>query len=305
MQQKPTSPSDGSSSAEGTSGRAYLSDFPLHPTTDTVSDNETGERPVREKLKKASIASVPKDGLPCSATDDAANDENVVGHVSLSTKSDCMSSLTNQVDNSMNGYGERVERRQSLEGFGVGRNYTGFTSEKEEQSGHSPIRKISTDVHSNDFKEDNCAEATRKASKLEYDERKTEHDATISSSKIHITRNGTDVLSLPQLNSDDLEINHSMYGPRKKRSRDQLDAEIDREQKIVATEEAKAQRRSEEHERDDLDTTVITNEDIQRRAGSAGFRSGEGGPQGISSVANQEVSTYRSIDIGVHPLIQL
>ena len=216
-----------------------------------------------------------------------------------------MSSLTNQVDDSMNGCGEGVERKQSLEDLGMGRNYTGFTSEKEQQSGHSPKRKISTDVHGNDFKEENCAEATRKASGLEYDERKIEHDATTGSSKIHITRNGTDILSLPQLNSDDLEINHSMYGPRKKRSRDQLDAELDREQKIVATEEAKAQRRSEEHERDDTDTTVITNADIQRSSGSAGFRPGEGRPQSISSVANQEVSTYQSIDIGVHPLIQL
>lgn len=301
MQQKSTSLSDGSPSAEGTSGRAYLSDFSLHPNTDSASDNETGERPVREKLKKASIASMPRDSLAYSVAEDAASDDNVVGHVNAFTKPDHTLSLSKHVDHSRG----RAERKRSLQDLGMGRNYMSFNSEKEEGSGCSPIRKKSMDVPNNTFQEDNCAKATRKASGPEHDERRTEYDADTGSSKIHITRNGTDILSLPQMDSDDFEITHSIFGPRKKRSRDQLDTEIDREQKIVATEEAKAQRRSEEHERDDLETTIITDADIERRAGSAGSKSGEGGPQRFSSFATQEVSIYRSIGFGVHPLTQL
>ena len=57
--------------------------------------------------------------------------------------------------------------------------------------------------------------------------------------------------------------------PRKKRSRDQLDPEVDREQKIVATEEARAQRLSSEADRPDIDTSSQQNLNNGRRSGDA------------------------------------
>ena len=57
--------------------------------------------------------------------------------------------------------------------------------------------------------------------------------------------------------------------PRKKRSRDQLDPEIDREQKIAATEEARAQRLSTEADRPDIDTSSQQNLNDDRRSGDA------------------------------------
>ena len=53
----------------------------------------------------------------------------------------------------------------------------------------------------------------------------------------------------PEKESADLEMRDSASSPRKKRSRDQFDTEADREQKIPATEEARAHRRSDELER--------------------------------------------------------
>ena len=51
--------------------------------------------------------------------------------------------------------------------------------------------------------------------------------------------------------AEDEEMKDGDYSPRKKRSRDQMDTEADREQKIAATEGTRAQRRSEELDRAD------------------------------------------------------
>ena len=51
------------------------------------------------------------------------------------------------------------------------------------------------------------------------------------------------------------EMRDSTYSPQKKRSRDQFDTEADREQKIPATEEARAHRRSDELERSEISST--------------------------------------------------
>ena len=60
------------------------------------------------------------------------------------------------------------------------------------------------------------------------------------------------------------ELRDSTSSPRKKRSRDQFDADADREQKIMATEEARAHRRSAEIDRvgdpDSTGTKVVLSE---------------------------------------------
>ena len=53
-----------------------------------------------------------------------------------------------------------------------------------------------------------------------------------------------------------------LTSPRRKRSRDPLDTDLHREQKIVATEEAKANRRSEELERNEVLPAINVNKQV-------------------------------------------
>lgn len=290
MQPNSSPPNDASSSIEDVSGRVYPSDISLHPNTDSASDNETSEKPVREKLKKASIAPMPKDSLLYSPTSGTADGDEGFAHVSSSTKPDRTVYLAKNVETSMNGYHGRAERSQSFDDLGMGRNYETYTSKNEGGGNYAPTRKKSTDIHDIDPKENILMQATRKAPGPEYDERRPDYDAATIPSQTLITRHDTNILPLPQRDSDDLEMGYSMFGPRKKRSRDQLDADIDREQKIVATEEAKAQRRSEEHERDTSETTMATDAEVQRSTVPAGSQSEERDPRRFSNFETPEVS---------------
>lgn len=56
-------------------------------------------------------------------------------------------------------------------------------------------------------------------------------------------------------------MRESAFSPRKKRSRDRYEEEIDREQKIAATEETRARKRSQEEERDQVRTTATTSDE--------------------------------------------
>ena len=82
--------------------------------------------------------------------------------------------------------------------------------------------------------------------------------------------------------AEDHEMNDGAYSPRKKRSRDQMDTEADREQKIAATEEARAQRRS-----DELDRSEFPSHGRLPQQGSAATNDALGGNK--TNTANSEV----------------
>lgn len=53
-----------------------------HPNVDSASDNDTSERPVREKLKKTSLASLPRDNVmsPRAHTEPERDDSMLTDH---------------------------------------------------------------------------------------------------------------------------------------------------------------------------------------------------------------------------------
>lgn len=264
MQPRPLSSNDALTSIEDVPGRVSPSNISLHPNTDSASDNETSERPVREKLKKASIASVPKDSLLYSRPGIAADADNQFEHVNSSIKSEHTSSLLKAFEASANGYRARVEQNRPHDNLATGEGCETYVDDTEAETNHGPTRKKSQDFHYNNLKARSLLKTTRELGGPKYDGLSPDLDAAINASQTFVTSIDSQNLPLSRRDSHDLEMGSALFGPRKKRSRDQLDTEIDREQKIVATEEAKAHRRSEEQERDTLETTAATDAEIQR-----------------------------------------
>lgn len=264
-------------SIDGVSGRVSPSDFSLHPNTDSASDNETSERPVREKLKKASIASVPKDCSLYSATGIGADEDNNFRHVGSSIIPEHTSSPAKRYEASVNGCHARAERNRSYDDLLRSGKHEIYAGDTEAEINHVPTPKQSEEFHISDSEVKSRLKATREVENSGYDESSPDFDAATNASRSHFTKLGSSKSPLSQRDSDDLEMGFALFGPRKKRSRDQLDADIDREQKIVATEEAKAQRRSEEQERDTPETAAVTDAETQRYIGSITSQSEERG----------------------------
>lgn len=90
--------------------------------------------------------------------------------------------------------------------------------------------------------------ATEVPSQVEMEQNKQAQDITEPEHYVSGTVQQDDVVETEK-ESADQEMRDSASSPRRKRSRDQFDTEADREQKIPATEEARAHRRSDELER--------------------------------------------------------
>lgn len=278
------------SSVEGLPGRVLTSDMPSNPHSDSASDNETSERPVREKLKKASIASMPKDSLGYSSSSVRADEDVEFRHANSSIKSELASSMGKTLDASANGCGGRAERNQSFEHLPLGGKYQIYACENEAERNTAPPRKIYIDVQSNNSKEKNPMKPMRQVAGAEHNDLSPDDNAATAPPPTLVPRIDSNILPLPQRDLDDFELGYALFGPRKKRSRDQLDADIDREQKIVATEEAKAQRRSEEQERDTLDATNDTAAEIRRNTAPSDSQCEESGPKIFSNSYTPGVS---------------
>ena len=240
----------------------------LKPTTESISDNDTSEKPVREKLKKTSLASMSshivgrqermfKENEETSAPDHIHNDSSP-------------ERLTKKMD--VEPRGRPVKKRSfddldpaEIEGSEGARENV----EKLNANGH--LRKRSKDVRASEAPKDN-----RRPLLAEIDVREELEDIAnggestptnkmLSQGEIEQAQQIRQVMNEPEKNfpdtvarddvpeiakeSADQEMRDSASSPRKKRSRDQFDTEADREQKIPATEEARAHRRSDEFER--------------------------------------------------------
>ena len=253
------------------------------PTAESISDNDTSEKPVREKLKKTSLASMSshivgrqerifKENEETSAPDHIHNDSSP-------------ERLTKKMD--VEPRGRPVKKRSfddldtaEIEGSeGARENLENFNA-----NGH--LRKRSKDVRASEAPKDNrrpllaeiavreelediangdeSKEASSNGPKTTV-ESSTPTNEMLSQGKIEQAEQIRQVMNEPVKNfsdtvprddvsenakeSTDQEMRDSASSPRKKRSRDQFDTEADREQKIPATEEARAHRRSDEFER--------------------------------------------------------
>ena len=226
---------------------ASLTKSPLtEPNEDPVSDNEASEGPVREKLKKTSIASIPRQ------TDTMTNSEDDIGEPTPSI-AQVLDSPAFVSENAAAEIRGRPMRKRSFDETVNEKAPQGYP--EQDQGGLSGReRKRSKEFDgTRTFGESEREQKPVTPPVLE-DVVQHAHPRESSNESIQASRNSQENGELAEparvnSNPKDQEMQDSVFSPRKKRSRDQLDAESQREQKIAATEELKAHRRSEEHER--------------------------------------------------------
>ncbi|KAI9839232.1 MAG: hypothetical protein M1819_003225 [Sarea resinae] len=187
---------------------------------DRISDNDAAERPVREKLKKTSIATLPKDGIV------PTNGEDAEGSTDGSTTSRRAEPQTGS-DNDNNERG-RSTRKRSFEGndtedMDIQHNGEEASNTTAEQGGHT--RKRSRDIGAEN---DTVKQYPRreKSDAVSIDEGNEDHEGSNGPST---NEDGppeqTDQERL--VRSPTLE-KAGVLSPRKKRSRDQFDKDLDK-----------------------------------------------------------------------------
>ena len=255
----------------------------LKPTTESVSDNDTSEKPVREKLKKTSLASMSshivgrqerifKENEETSAPDHIHNDSSP-------------ERLTKKMDVEPRG---RPVKKRSFDDLDTAEieGSEGARENVEKCTANSHLRKRSKDVRASETPTDNRRPLLAEIALREeledianggeskeacFNEPKITAESSTPINKISSQGEIEQAQQIQQVmnepmnflsdtvphndvpenakESADQEMRDSASSPRKKRSRDQFDTEADREQKIPATEEARAHRRSDEFER--------------------------------------------------------
>lgn len=232
-----------------------------HLTVDSASDNDTSERPVREKLKKTSLASLPRDNLmsPRAHTEPERDDAMLTHHDVAPTTGVCP------------GPRGRPLRKRSFDDIEPAE---GDTSEVTADvisniGGHA--RKRSRDVRVGaGFDGENRKRGAPETPVQEVDEQNLSDNEMAELGENRSPESGA--LSHIQ-DAVDEDMTDSALLPRKKRSRDQFDTDMDREQKIPATEEAKAQRRSEESERNAVEKDLGNEDSAVERGDQVGQES--------------------------------
>ncbi len=214
-----------------------------HLATDSASDNDTSERPVREKLKKTSIASMPRDNLFSSRAHVEAEEDD--GVLSLRHDKDLISN--EEPTNVCAGTRGRSLRKRSFDDLEPTESDAAEVGAQLARAAGGHARKRSRDVRVGaGLDGENRRRGAPELPVQEVEENSSDNEM------VGLDDNPSPKSVPPPLIQDivDQDMTDSALSPRKKRSRDQLDNDTDREQKIPATEEAKAQRRSEENERD-------------------------------------------------------
>lgn len=254
----------------------------LRPATDSISDNDTSEKPVREKLKKTSLASMSGHTIGRQERAPKANEEDSPPDYMHKDSSPGKDTNAKGVEPR----GRPVKKRSfddldtpEAEGAEAGREHEA----KSNANGH--LRKRSRDVRVGEIPKENrrpplagtpvredledaatgvelneacingpanavdrMSPATETLSQVEMEQNKQLQDINRPIQYVSGTVQQDDATATAK-ESADQEMQDTASSPRKKRSRDQFDTEVDREQKIPATEEARAHRRSDELER--------------------------------------------------------
>ena len=275
----------------------------LRSTTDSLSDNDNGEKPVREKLKKTSLASMSNHIVERQERTLKSNGEN-----SEPVHVDKDSSPGKDIDKkAVEPRGRPVKKRSfddldtpDSESVEAGREHVA----KPYANGH--LRKRSRDVRVGELSTENrrpllagtpvreepedaengfdTSEACINGSKNVVDRKlpvtevrspvETEQSQQFQKpSELAQSVSGTvqnNHLVDGEKDSADQEMQEPAFTPQKKRSRDQIDTDADREQKIPATEEARAHRRSDELERSEVSSVRTRTSVSPKGSGTAG-----------------------------------
>ncbi len=258
--------------------------------SEATSICDASEKPVREKLKKTSIASISQHATSAKEVGPDANDSHNFNVDKAELKPANATSIA-EIDPSRG----RPLKKRSFDGLEITDTCEDISAGDRTHSrpkGHA--RKRSRDVRTGEGKENRLPWGvdTTLEEEQEYDLNQvksprplshvSDEPQTVSMQKPEVPRpmevaqdpNTNDQGTAPEKSSIELvkappdqEMRDSAPSPRRKRSRDQFDAETDpiQKQKIPATEGLRAQRKSDELER-------IQDE----RAGSEGVRSREG-----------------------------
>ncbi|KAL8946448.1 MAG: hypothetical protein Q9222_007155, partial [Ikaeria aurantiellina] len=199
-------------------------------TKDSTSDNETNERDARERLKKTSLASLPGNNTNAATLSNATIEPTPEENSKPSSEQREPSEQTPSPSSEQRG---RLSRKRSYD--------------DSMEPGGTAVGAATESHHTGDD-----AKHTRKRSR----DVRTIQTQGLKSSAAPIER------PLPEDESSDDEIQEqerldqemedSMRSPRKKRSRDDVEIDAQRGQKIAATEEAKAYRRSEDSDRNQI-----------------------------------------------------
>lgn len=219
---------------------------------DSASDNDTSERPVREKLKKTSIAAMPKYGI-ILARDDAEDDgDDVMASQNLEEGP----TLGEESDQDAQESRGRPSRKRSFEDIKTTESHE-MDNIEERSSGHT--RKRSRDVKVGEPRKEGGGRTSSLGASVEEQKDEIDHEVLSEPAKGKAIEED----DTPPSNDEpaDHVMRESAFSPRKKRSRDRFEEEIDREQKIAATEETRARKRSQEEEREQARPTAPTGEE--------------------------------------------
>ncbi|KAL8737037.1 MAG: hypothetical protein Q9181_002080 [Wetmoreana brouardii] len=255
--------------SDSDSGLLHMQDSThLHPSThDSASDNDTSERPVREKLKKTSIQSMAKNGsAPASSGPPMDHSSNTNPE-----RPQEQGSPSNRTPSPASESRGRLSRKRSYDDS-IEPAVTASHASKDNRDVQDDVkhaRKRSRDVRAAQPQETRYTAAPTEQSLPE-----GESDDDVG----------------PEKGAPDREMEDTIRSPGKKRSGDELDTDSHRGQKIVATDEAKAHRRSEDSERNQelpqSDKGAVPRDSIVQQEPQGSSRGEPASEQTIPSIEN-------------------
>ena len=251
-----------------------------HPDPDFPSDNETSEKPLREKLKKTSLASIPKHNTPGLRVRDQEGMIGVTPTEDVATETLENAGPTKEFTEPR---GRQMRKRSHDDAEDPEENNDVVSSN--ESSKHR--RKESTDMHANSVDMEEHARTRSSEAIVPEMEDAAEHESDPSQlGEVRLDTLpgnvwGQDVVK----NGED-----TTFSPRKKRSREHVDTEIDRELKIAATDGARARRSSEERDQA-YKSATIPEESLDKTAQNKDVTGLVGNPDSsITDVTRSKVS---------------
>lgn len=238
IQRQDSSQDTSLSQSKVTEGDSRISASSFHRATDSASDNDTSERPVREKLKKTSIASISKN---CPASSRAHSETAQGDAMSTHHVEEDPVAGKETIDPFVGSRGRSL-RKRSFEDFET---TEGDRTDVDEQStgtssGH--VRKRSRDICADEGQGGEIRLRGEVKIPVQGVEEQNFNDDEMTEPA------SNQLKSVPQklANSLDQDMRDSTLSPRRKRSRE--DTDTHREQKIPATKGIKAMRSSDEIE---------------------------------------------------------
>ena len=214
-------------------------------TNESLSDRDTSD-PVREKLKKTSLASIPRtDTVILNSGFRAENGS--PRDINRSTEQEAFSQTPSPTSESRGRLSRKRSYDDSIDPIGAATGIPSKNHRTEDDSKHA--RKRSRDVRGVQPQSAKSAAMPTEGSLLE---REATSDEALDNQLY------------------DRGMDDPIHSPRKKRSREDIDTDLQRGQKIAATDGAKAHRRSEDSERSQLhpqedSNAVMTSSDVRHK----------------------------------------